>query len=234
MGGRMKWLFVVGIGLGCLRVAGTAPARGADAPGGDGGWKVLFDGTSLDAFKVKPGGWIIDQDGSLARQPRGGYVWTRERFGDFVLDLDFKVSKGCNSGIFIRTSNLRNVVQTGIEIQVLDSFGRKGLGKGDCGAVYNCLGPSKNACKKPGEWSHITITCKDNLITVVLNGEQIIDMDLDKWTEARKNPDGSKNKFRTALKDFKREGHIGFQDHGKPVWYRNIKIKVLEGERAEK
>jgi hypothetical protein len=65
------------------------------------------------------------------------------------------------------------------------------------------------------------------LITVVLNGEQIIKMDLDKWTEPNKNPDGSKNKFPRALKDFAREGYIGFQDHGRSVWYRNIKIKRL-------
>ena len=81
--------------------------------------------------------------------------------------------------------------------------------------------------KKAGEWNHYTITCLENKIYVVHNGVQIIDMDLIKWTEPHRNPDGTSNKFNTAYKDMPREGHIGFQDHGQPVWFRNIKIKKL-------
>ena len=78
-----------------------------------------------------------------------------------------------------------------------------------------------------GQWNCMVITAKANKIQIVLNGERIIDMDLDKWTEAHKNPDGTRNKFNTAYKDMPRVGHIGFQYHGHPVWYRNIKIKTL-------
>ena len=78
-----------------------------------------------------------------------------------------------------------------------------------------------------GEWNQISIYCNDNLIKIVLNNFQIIDMDLDEWTTPNQNPDGTANKFTTALKDFAREGHIGFQDHGFPVWYRNVRIKEL-------
>lgn len=80
---------------------------------------------------------------------------------------------------------------------------------------------------KHGQWNHVTITAVNNKITIVLNGEQIIDMHLNRWMQPHKNPDKSDNKFRTALKDFKREGHIGFQDHGANVWFRNVRIKLL-------
>ena len=68
------------------------------------------------------------------------------------------------------------------------------------------------------------------MVNVMMNGEQVIDMDLDKWTEARKNPDGSKNKFDIAYKDLPRMGHFGFQDHHTDAWYRNIRIKTLDGK----
>jgi len=61
-----------------------------------------------------------------------------------------------------------------------------------------------------------------------MNDKQIIDMDLSDWPQAHLNKDGTKNKFNTAYKDTAREGVFGFQDHGKPVWYRNIKVKKLK------
>jgi len=195
------------------------------------GWRQLFNGKDLTGWKGKQkGGWLV-KDGALTWQRGCGYIWSEERFGDFVLDLEFKLSKGCNSGIFIRTDP-RNAVQGGIEVQMLDSHARK-PNRHSCGAIYDALAPTKNTVKKADEWNHITITCNDNKIEVKLNGEQIIDMDLNLWTEARRNPDGSRNKFRRPLKDFAREGHIGFQDHGRACWYRNIRIKVLEKERKE-
>jgi len=197
-------------------------AVAADPAAGD-----LFNGKDLTGWQNaagdKPGdGWAVE-DGALVRKGRAGYIWTKDRFGDFVLDLEFKTAG--NSGIFIRTDNVKDPVQTGIEIQV-DRPARN-PGKHSCGAAYDLQAPTKVA-DKPGVWNHVVITAKDNKLTVVMNDQQIIDMDLNQWTEANKNPDGSRNKFRTALKDFKREGHIGLQDHGAAVSYRNVRIKKLK------
>ena len=190
------------------------------------GWKLLFDGKTLNGWILdKPDSWIV-KDGTISRSG-GGYIWTKERFGNFILDLEYKISPKCNSGVFIRTADLKDPVQTGIEMQIIDSELKKEPGKNDCGSIYDCLAPSTNAMKSVGEWNRIIITCKDNLINIVMNDKKIIDMDLNKWTESNKNPDGTKNKFDKALKDFSREGYIGFQDHGFPVWFRNVKIKKL-------
>ena len=202
------------------------------APKADDGWIPLFDGKDLGQWQNagggKPGaGWVV-QDGAMVREKNAGDIWTKERFGDFVLDLEFKTEG--NSGVFIRTDNPKDCVQTGIEIQVERGGGREKLGRNDVGSVYDCLAPSKNPVKD-SEWNRTVITAKDNKITIVINDVQVIDMDLNQWTEPNQNPDGSKNKFNKALKDFKRDGHIGFQDHGAKVSYRNVKIKPLKAEK---
>jgi len=216
----------MGIALGLSIVIGMLVS--ASLLAADGDCKVLFDGKDLSAWQSADGsapsaGWVIE-DGALVRKERAGYIWSKERFGDFCLDLEFKTAG--NSGIFFRTDDPKNPVQTGIEIQVDRPAGAPG--KHSTGALYDLVAPTKVADKPAGEWNEISITAKDAHITVVLNGEKIIDADLDQWTEPNQNPDGSRNKFNTALKDFKREGHIGLQDHGAAVSYRNIRVKCLE------
>jgi hypothetical protein len=199
-----------------------ALAAGAD---GDGFRDLLAGG--LDGWTSpsggKPGaGWVLE-DGVLARKGRGGNIWTKDRFGDFVLDLEFKTSG--NSGVLFRCDKPADYVQTGMEMQVINYS--KPEDKHSAGAMYDLLAPSKDALK-PKDWNHVVLTCKDNKITVEMNGQQIIDMDVDKWNEPNKNPDGTKNKFKTPIAKFKREGHIGLQDHGANVEYRNVKVKPLK------
>jgi len=204
-------------------------------PADDDGFFQLFNGRDLTGWITGPdNAWVIENGVVTLKRTMDGrehnsdYLWTKETYGDFILDLEFKIPERANSGIFLRTSDLKDPVYTGIEVQVCNSYGRKTFSRGgSAGAIYDCLAPTKNTVKKPGEWNRCIITCKDNKITAVLNGEQVIDMDLNLWEHAGRNPDGTTNKYHTALKDFERKGYIGLQDHGRPVWYRNIKIKPL-------
>jgi len=179
---------------------------------------------------MKPSSWAFDEDGVLS--PVSGVsghdlnIWTKQRYGNFALELDFKVPEGGNSGVFVRTGSIESWINTAIEIQIHATT--DGTEHGQCGAVYDCLSPSKIAVKKPGQWNHYVITCIDNKIYVNLNGEDIIDMDLNLWTEPHKNPQGTQNKFPTAYKDMPREGHLGLQYHGNPVWFKNLKIRSFD------
>jgi len=194
-------------------------------------FKRLFKKNLSNAI-MEPGSWAFDADGVFSPTPKGhGDIWTKERYGNFILELDFKVPEKGNSGVFIRGADLKNWIHTTIEIQIHATT--DGAKHGQCGAVYDCLSPSKDATRKPGEWNHYIITCLDNKIYINLNGEDIIDMDMNLWTEAGKNPDppvaaGTKNKFRYAYKDMAREGHIGLQYHGNMIWFRNLRIKSLD------
>ena len=201
-------------------------AQPAASTASEAEWVVLSD--NPDAWiMANPGAWAFENS-SMSKDDGGGDIWTTERYGDFVLECDFKINEGGNSGIFFRTDDVKDPVQTGIEIQVYNTPRQPEPVKNDCGAVYDLMAPSVYADKPAGEWNHIVLTCAGPNISVVLNGTTIVsDMNLDNWTEAGKNPDGTTNKFAKALKDFKREVHIGFQEHGDPVWYRNVKIKKL-------
>ena len=187
------------------------------------GWKDLF-ATDL-SNTIAPGGWAFTNGELVAKDH--DTLWTKDSYGDFILDLEFKVAKESNSGVFLRSGDIKNVLSA-LEIQVHDSA--DGSKYGMVAAIYDAMPPSKSMAKTVGEWNRFTISCKGPKVTVLFNGELVIDANLDNWPEAKKNPDGTPNKFPVALKDFARNGPIGLQGlHGKaqaPVWYRNLKIKV--------
>lgn len=82
--------------------------------------------------------------------------------------------------------------------------------------------------RKAGQWNRITITAKGSKVTVVMNGEKIVGVDLDDWNEAGKNPDGTPNKYHKPMKDLQRRGHVLLQDHPGSIWFRNIFVKPLD------
>ena len=100
------------------------------------------------------------------------------------------------------------------------------------GALYDAKAPTHDASNPVGQWNQLVLECCGTQITVVINDQQVLKADLNSWTKAGENPDGSTNKFRTALKDLPNHGRIGLQNHGKQVWFREIKVEELNGCRS--
>ena len=212
-----------------------SPKRAAKPSTDAEGFTTLFNGKDLTGWQSATN-WTVEngaialKDRSDRREHNDNYLWTKQPYGDFVLDLEFKVTQGTNSGIFLRTSDLKDPVYSGIEVQVTSAASGRPLTKNSIGGLYDLVAAKTNALK-PDDWNRYTITCQGSKILVKLNGTLVVDADLDRWTEVGKNPDGTVNKFKRALKDFARTGYIGLQDHGSPVWYRNIRVKSLDNSR---
>ncbi len=101
-----------------------------------------------------------------------------------------------------------------------------------CGAIFGHLAPTKSMVKPAGEWNRFVITCRDQNITVVLNGETVTELDMSLWTSAKTNPDGSEIPpwLSKPLAELPTRGRIGLQGKhaGAPIYFRNLKIKELE------
>ena len=213
-------------GLGAALI-GLTLAAGALAADDD--FETIFDGKSASGWLTNTGKPVPKanvQDDGLNPHNSGGYIVMHEkRHGDFVLDFDYKLSKGCNSGVFIRVADPKDPVMTGMEIAIDDTTG---TGMHDPGAFYDLVAPTTNAQKPAGEWNHMTITAKGPKIAVVLNGKEVSEINVDQFNQPGKRPDGSRHKFgEVTVKEMARSGYFGFQDHGQDCWYKNVKVKDL-------
>lgn len=161
-------------------------------------------------------------------------IWTKADFENCVIDLEFKNAEAANSGVFLYCSDMDKWVTSCIEVQILDDYADKWT-KVDpswkCGGIFGRMAPSKQAVKHAGEWNHYTIRCVGKQIDVVLNGENVLSMDMNKWTSATKNPDGSEapSWLGGPLSTMVTKGKIGLQGKhaGAPIWFRNMKVKKL-------
>jgi hypothetical protein len=216
----------------CTRAHADPAANTLSEAGRRDGWLLLFDGKTHAAWMNSDGTAPRTPvtDGALNPHRAGHYMLVHtQQWENFVLSLDFKISPKCNSGIFVRTSSLtprpgKDVGFNGIEIAIDDTTT---AGFTDTGAVYDLSKPTRNVMRPVGEWNHIEITCRDTLIEVVLNGAKVNSVDLAKFVEPYKRPDGTSHKFDVAYRDHPRRGYIGLQDHGSPCWFKNIKLKPL-------
>lgn len=197
------------------------------------GFKLLFDGRSTEhwrGFKKDgfPEGWIVDGD-ALTRTESGGDLITREEFGSFELRLEWKISPGGNSGIMwhvIESDDVQATYQSGPEMQVLDDTGYPGVEpEHSAGACYALYPPSAAAAKPVGEWNQVRLRVHGGRVEQWLNGVLVCAYELwsDDW-DARVQA----SKF-SSMPHFARarSGHVALQDHGDPVWYRNLRIKRL-------
>ena len=213
--------FVLAIALAGLAWAG-GPAE--EEAGGEGQFVPLLNGKDLTGWQTT-GNWRVEEGGVLAIKPRPGergwrrfdaYLWAEKQYGDFVLDLEFKIPKGGNSGVFVRVKDKKSPVGTGIEVQISDCHHKKRVGAHDCGGVIGTAGPTRNMAKPAGQWNRMIVTCQGKRLQVEFNGEKVVDVDLAK-TSRRSRP---------------LVGYVGLQDHGLPLRFRNIRIKVLGDAKA--
>lgn len=320
------------IGLVCCVTLGFSCSKKqspqAQAPATPVAVDMLDEG--LTRWTVAPGSWEF-KDGVLARSGKGD-LWTKKPYGNFIVDLEYKVPANSNSGILFRCANPEEWVTSALEVQIHVSG--DGTVHGQCGAIYDCASPDfveisrlqvtspdgtvwdvpladqlthklpdggsititkmyknyqiakrdgkeipyegsqsksnpaavvsfvtrdgteekptlvgdkpvktakgytlnyrlekpiadKDTRKPTEDWNAMKLTANNNLIEVELNGRKVLTMDLDQWTTAGFNPDGTKNKYANPVKDHPRTGLIGLQDHGTPVWFRNVKIAEL-------
>lgn len=200
-------------------------------------WENLFRDDLSNATFPK-GIWTCENGIFTASEDQA--IWSAKEYENFKLDLEFKTANGTNSGIIVYCSNQENWIPNSVEIQIADDFAKQWAESPktwQCGAIFGHLAPTKSLVKKPGEWNRYTITCKGKMITVALNGEIVNHMNMDLWTNAKTNPDGSEipSWLSTPFNQLKTKGYIGLQGKhaGAPIWFRNVKIRELK-EKNEK
>jgi hypothetical protein len=205
----------------------TAFGQASPLPGGGGekkepdGFVSLFNGKDLTGWKAtgKMEVWGAEKGVIYVSGGGGGWLLTEKEYGDFELRVEYKMSKHSNSGVALRTPLEGDPAYKGTEIQLIDDLNWKGLESWQhTGSIYNVVPAKKIANKEIGEWNTIRIVAKGRKITVVNNGETLVDADLDDYVKehAKKHPGILREK-----------GHVGFQSHDNRVEFKNIYLKPL-------
>lgn len=202
------------------------------------GWGLLFDGESMAqwrGFRMEDmhEGWAIE-DGCIVRVGGGGDIITREQFDDFELSLEWKLTEGGNSGIFYNAvEDFGAVYESAPEMQVLDN-GTHNDGKNtltSAGANYGLIAPSQDVTRPIGEFNQVLIRVQGNHVEHHLNGHKLLEYELggEAWEALV-----AASKFKD-MPGYGRSpaGHIALQDHGDKVYYRNLKIRRLDGQDTE-
>jgi hypothetical protein len=195
-------------------------------------WRPLFNGRTLDgwrAFKSEkpPSGWAA-VDGTLARTGPGGDIVTVDEFGDFELRLQWKIAAGGNSGIFFRVVTTGSEVwESGPEMQILDNA-RHADGKNpltSAGANYGLHAPVRDVTRPVGEWNDVRLLVAGAKVEHWLNDVNVVEYEL--WSPAWESVVKASKFVTMPAYGRARRGRIALQDHGDPVWFRNITIRPM-------
>lgn len=220
------------------------------------GYTVLFDGKTFDGWRGynrtdMPTAWTIEDGaikingsgmGEAGAKDGGDIIFADKKFKDFELELEWKVDKGSNSGIFYLAQEVpdKPIFFSAPEYQVLDNENHPDAKLGVDGnrmsaSLYDMI-PAKPQNAKPfGEWNTTKIMVYKGTVAHYQNGEQVLEYHLwtPKWQEMLDASKFSKDKEPVAYELLlncggeNHEGYIGLQDHGDNVWFRNIRVKEL-------
>ncbi len=204
------------------------------------GWKVLFNGKDLNGWTsvgkntAPTQGWYIE-NGVLSLKgksdQKGGDIITKEKYTDFDLSLDFKLTEGGNSGIKYFFTKYEKGGWLGLEYQILDDANHPDAKNGRNGnrlqgTLYDMFSLDKKVANKTGEWNQARIVAKGTKVTHYLNGTKILSFDRSSkaYKEAWKL-----SKYKDSEPPFGQvqSGHILLQDHGDEISFKNIIIKAL-------
>jgi len=219
---------------------------------------ILFDGKTLNGWRgynkdIVPSRWTVDaKEGAIkftgrgegeAQDENGGDLIFGHKFKNFELSIDWKCSKGANSGIFYLAQEIKNepIYISAPESQILDNENHVDAKMGVDGnrkstSLYDMI-PAKPQNAKPfGEWNNTTITVFKGTVLHAQNGVNVLEYHLwtPQWTKMLQNSKFSQEAWPIAFELLNncggpnREGYIGIQDHGDDVWFKNIKIKLLD------
>ena len=203
------------------------------------GWELLFDGKTLNGwhgFNMKglPDCWLVE-DGTMKMTTVGAQesldVVTDKTYKSFALSLEFKLTKGANSGVIYQIAEdtkYKYPYETGPEYQIIDHKNWKDPLEDwqICGANYAMYPPMAKPFKQLGEWNQVFLVVDGNYVTQFLNG--VVTVKYEKYS-ADWNTRRNSGKW-ANFPDYGKfdEGHISLQNHGTQVFYRNVKIKILK------
>ncbi len=207
------------------------------------GWILMWDGETFDGWRgynrdeFPASGWIIEDEsltcigGRVERAQRGGDIIYDEKFLNYHLSLEWKISENGNSGIiYLVQEQPRGPAWTGPEYQLLDDDGHPDGAQGRDGnrksaALYDIKPAVPQNTNPPGQWNHAEIIIKDSYVTHRQNGVDVVKFQLGsaEWFEmVEKSKFNGVQRFGMYI-----PGYIALQDHGDDIWFRNIKIKPL-------